>query len=82
MIPSETLGIGSVSLSVIATGSNGDPIYKKPLMLNIKPAPNNPAINEEFSGEPGLLATLQYKNAGNEVQKIDKLDGQYNKPDQ
>lgn len=77
MIPSEKLGIGTVVLSVIATGTNGDRIYTKPLSLNIKPAPDSPAVNENFSGEPGLLATLQYKNAGNEFQKIEKLDGRY-----
>ena len=79
MIPSEKLGIGTVSLSAIAMGANGDRIYKKPLWLNIKPAPNSPAVCEDFSGEPGLLATLQYKDAGIEYQKIEKLDGQYNK---
>ena len=47
------------------------------LKLNIKPAPNNPKVSEDFSGEHGLLATLQYKNAGNKVQKIDNLDGRY-----
>jgi len=77
MIPSEKLGIGTVSLSVIATGTNGDRIYTKPLWLTIKPAPDSPAVNENFSGETGLLATLEYKNAGNEFQKIEKLDGRY-----
>ena len=77
MIPSEKLGIGAVLLSVIATGTNGDRIYTKPLWLNIKPAPDSPAVNENFSGEPGLRATLQYKNAGNEFQKIKSLDGRY-----
>ena len=79
MIPSEKLGIGKVLLSVIATGTNGDRIYTKPLWLNIKPAPDSPAVNEGLSGEPGLLATLQYKGTGIEFRKIENLDGRYNK---
>ena len=77
MIPSELFGIGSISLTAIATGSNGDRIYQEPLMLNIKPSSSNAAINEEFSGEPGLLATLQYKNSVKEIKKILNLNGQY-----
>ena len=79
MIPSEKLGIGTVSFSVIATGTNGDRIYTKPLWLTIKPAPDSPALNEDLSGEPGLLATLQYKGTGIEFRKIENLDGRYNK---
>ena len=77
ILPSEKLGIGTVSLSAIATGGNGDYIYKKPVRLNIKPAPNSSKVSEDFAGEPGLLATFQYKNAVNEFKKIDNLNGQY-----
>ena len=77
MIPSEKLGLGSVELSMVAAGSNGDRIYTEPITVNIKPSPGNAAMKEELSGEPGLLATLQYKSGGDEVQKIEKLDGKY-----
>ena len=77
MIPGELLGIGSVSLSAIATLSNGDHIYKEAFLVNIKPAPNNSALNGETPGEPGFLATLQYENAGKEYRKLEKLDGRY-----
>lgn len=77
MIRSEPVGMGSVSLSVIASGSNGNPVYKEPFTLNIKPSPNNAAINVASSGEQGLLATLQYKNAANEFHNLEKVDGQY-----
>ena len=76
-IPGEQLGLGSVVLSVVAATSNGDRIYINPLTFNIKPSPGKAAIKEAFIGDSGLLATIQYKNGGNEVQKIDKLDGQY-----
>ena len=77
MIASEKLGLGSVVLSAIAVGSNGDRIYKEQFTVNIQSSPSNAAIKEKFSGETGLLVTLQYKNGGKEVQKIEKLDGQY-----
>jgi hypothetical protein len=79
IIPSEKLGIGTVSLSAIATRENGDHIYTQALRLNIKPAINSLAVRKIFSGEPGLLATLQYKGTGIEFLKIEKLDGKINK---
>ena len=77
IIPTEKLGMGSVSLSVTATLSNGDCIYKEPLRVHIKPAPNSATVNQEYSGEPGLQATIRYKNAGIEIRKIKKLNGKY-----
>ena len=77
MIPAGLLGIGSVSLTAIATEPKGDRVYQEPFMVDIQTSSSNAAINEAPSGEQGLLATLQYNNAVSEVQKIEKLDGQY-----
>ncbi len=76
-IPTEPLGMGRISLSIIATLANGNRIRSEPHLVKIKAASNSLPVTILSHNYHGLTATLQYKGQNIEYRKIENLDGRF-----